>query len=103
MDKIRIVGGRPLTGEVTISGAKNSALPCICAALLSAQPIVLNNVPRRVRDVATVVQLLEHLGINSSWENNTLHLQANEIDQFEAPYDMVKTMRASVLVLGPLV
>jgi UDP-N-acetylglucosamine 1-carboxyvinyltransferase len=103
MDKIRIVGGRPLSGEVTISGAKNSALPCICASLLSANPVVLNNVPRRVRDVATVVQLLEHLGINSSWENNTLHLQANEIEQFEAPYDMVKTMRASVLVLGPLV
>lgn len=103
MDKIRIVGGRPLRGDVRISGAKNSALPCIAASLLTADRVCLRNVPHKVRDVVTIVQLLEHLGLNSSWESDALHLEAAEIDQFEAPYDMVKTMRASVLVLGPLV
>ncbi|PWT93931.1 MAG: UDP-N-acetylglucosamine 1-carboxyvinyltransferase [Acidobacteria bacterium] len=103
MDKIRIVGGTPLSGEVTISGAKNSALPCIAASLLTSEPVLLSNIPRRVRDVGTIVQLLEHLGMNASWDGNVLRLEANEIEKYEAPYDMVKTMRASVLVLGPLV
>jgi UDP-N-acetylglucosamine 1-carboxyvinyltransferase len=103
MDKIRIKGGRPLMGEVSISGAKNSALPCIAASLLTADTVWLQNTPSRVRDVKTIVLLLEHLGINAAWDGNLLRLQADHIDHFEAPYDMVKTMRASVLVLGPLV
>ena len=103
MDKIRIVGGKPLSGEVKISGAKNSALPCIAAALLSPGTVHLDNVPRLVRDVATMHLLLEHLGCDTMWEGNRLSIQARNVDLFEAPYDMVKTMRASVLVLGPLV
>jgi UDP-N-acetylglucosamine 1-carboxyvinyltransferase len=103
MDKIRIAGGRPLTGEVFISGAKNSALPCIAAALLTSEPVHLDNVPRLVKDVATMRLLLEHLGCDTMWEGNRLSIQARNVDLFEAPYDMVKTMRASVLVLGPLI
>ncbi len=103
MDKIRIVGGRPLDGEVRVSGAKNSTLPCIAASLLTADPVFLRNVPGKVRDISTMILLLEHLGMNASWEGSALRLQADAIDEFEAPYDMVKTMRASVLVLGPLV
>jgi UDP-N-acetylglucosamine 1-carboxyvinyltransferase len=103
MDKIRIAGGRPLHGEVTISGAKNSALPCIAAALLTAETVHLDNVPRLVRDVATIRLLLEHLGCDTTWDGNRLSIQARSIDLLEAPYDMVKTMRASVLVLGPLI
>ena len=103
MDKIRIKGGRPLVGDVCISGAKNSALPCIAASLLTADTLWLQNTPSRVRDVKTIVLLLEHLGINAAWDDDVLRLQADRIDRFEAPYDMVKTMRASVLVLGPLV
>jgi UDP-N-acetylglucosamine 1-carboxyvinyltransferase len=103
MDKIRIAGGRPLLGEVTISGAKNSALPCIAAALLTADVVRLENVPRLVKDVSTMRLLLEHLGCETQWEENSLSIRAAGIDLFEAPYDMVKTMRASVLVLGPLI
>jgi UDP-N-acetylglucosamine 1-carboxyvinyltransferase len=103
MDKIQIVGGRPLNGEVRISGAKNSALPCIAASLLTSDTVHLDNVPRLVRDVATMRLLLEHLGCDTMWEDNRLSVQARNVDLFEAPYDMVKTMRASVLVLGPLV
>ena len=103
MDKIRIAGGRPLSGEVVISGAKNSALPCIAAALLTPETVRLDNVPRLVRDVSTMRLLLEHLGCATVWEGNSLTIQARNVDLYEAPYDMVKTMRASVLVLGPLV
>ncbi len=103
MDKIRISGGRPLAGEVVISGAKNSALPCITAGLLTSDLLCLENVPRLVKDVATIRLLLEHLGCETSWEENGVRIRANHVDVFEAPYDMVKTMRASVLVLGPLV
>src|SRR5688500_13909156 len=103
MDKIRIAGGRPLSGDVYISGAKNSALPCIASALLTPQTVRLHNVPRLVRDVATMRLLLEHLGCDTMWEENSLSIRAQNVDLFEAPYDMVKTMRASVLVLGPLV
>ncbi len=103
MDKIRIAGGRPLSGEVIISGAKNSALPCIAAALLTSDTVHLDNVPRLVKDVATMRLLLEHLGCDTMWDGNRLSIQARNVDLNEAPYDMVKTMRASVLVLGPLV
>ena len=103
MDKIRIKGGTPLRGDIITSGAKNSALPCIAASLLSSETLELSNVPRMVRDVSTITTLLEHLGSQISWQGDVFHLQADGIDSYEAPYDMVKTMRASVLVLGPLV
>jgi UDP-N-acetylglucosamine 1-carboxyvinyltransferase len=103
MDKIRIQGGKPLHGEVRISGAKNSALPCIAASLLTGDTVLLNNVPRCVRDVNSIIQMLEHLGLESAWIGNGLSLRASNIESHEAAYDVVKTMRASVLVLGPLV
>lgn len=103
MDKIRITGGVPLRGTVPISGAKNSSLPCIAASLLTADPVVLSNVPRRVRDVVTMIQMLQHLGVDADWHDDDLELRGGAVDHFDATYDIVKTMRASVLVLGPLV
>lgn len=103
MDKIHITGGSPLRGDVQISGAKNSALPCIAASLLSPEPVVLKNVPGSVRDVVTMIQMLQHLGVDSEWEGGDLVLRSRTVDQFDATYDIVKTMRASILVLGPLV
>ena len=103
MDKIHVTGGAPLHGTVQISGAKNSALPCIAASLLTSDPVVLKNIPRRVRDVLTMIQMLQHLGVESAWDGEDLVLQGRRVDQFDATYDIVKTMRASVLVLGPLV
>ena len=103
MDRIRVVGGRPLEGTVRISGAKNASLPAMCAALLTEEPIVLQNVPP-VRDVSTLSRLLSTLGVEASVEiGGVARLRARKITSTEAPYDMVKTMRASVLVLGPLV
>lgn len=103
MDKLRITGGRPLNGEVIISGAKNAALPELCAALLSAEPVTLTNVPR-LRDVATMRHLLDSMGVQSQThgERGGITLQAGDDIRPEAPYELVKTMRASVLVLGPL-
>ncbi|MGH9943682.1 MAG: UDP-N-acetylglucosamine 1-carboxyvinyltransferase, partial [Pyrinomonadaceae bacterium] len=102
MDKFRINGGRPLRGRVSISGAKNSALPCMAAALLTAEPVTLHNVPY-VRDIITQRRLLEDLGATVlTPELRTHKITAAHIEVFEAPYDLVKTMRASVLVLGPL-
>ncbi|MGE0347676.1 UDP-N-acetylglucosamine 1-carboxyvinyltransferase [Hydrogenophaga sp.] len=103
MDKLRIHGGRTLRGEVTISGAKNAALPELCAALLTAEAVTLNNVPR-LRDVATMRQLLDNMGVQTQThgERGGITLQAGGPIQAEAPYELVKTMRASVLVLGPL-
>ena len=103
MDKLRITGGRTLQGEVTISGAKNAALPELCAALLTAEPVTLINVPR-LRDVATMRQLLDNMGVQTQThgERGGITLQAADPIQAEAPYELVKTMRASVLVLGPL-
>lgn len=103
MDKIRIVGKRRLSGEVAISGAKNSALPCIAASLLTSGEIMLSNVPKTVRDVPTMLHLLEHLGGTHQWSDDQLLIDCSAVDLFDAPYDLVKTMRASVLVLGPLV
>ena len=77
MDKIRVRGGRPLFGEATISGAKNSTLPCMAASLMTPEPVLLHNAPRQVRDVATMKLLLEHLGTAASWEENSLRLQAD--------------------------
>ena len=102
MDKFRISGGRPLSGRVTISGAKNSALPCIAAAILTGETVTLHNVPY-VRDCLTQRRLLEDLGATVLVPDLRTHkITASKIELFEAPYDLVKTMRASVLALGPL-
>ncbi|WP_137892567.1 UDP-N-acetylglucosamine 1-carboxyvinyltransferase [Ramlibacter sp. 2FC] len=102
MDKLIIRGGRPLHGEVLISGAKNAALPELCAALLTDQPVTLVNVPR-LQDVATMLKLLRHMGVRAEHgADGTVQLDAGALDQPEAPYELVKTMRASVLALGPL-
>jgi UDP-N-acetylglucosamine 1-carboxyvinyltransferase len=103
MDKFRITGGRPLSGRVTVSGAKNSALPCLAAAILTPETVTLHNVPY-VRDCMTQRRLLEDLGATVLVPDLRTHkITAANIDLFEAPYDLVKTMRASVLALGPLV
>jgi UDP-N-acetylglucosamine 1-carboxyvinyltransferase len=104
MDKLLIRGGRRLAGELTISGAKNAALPELCAALLTAEPVTLHNVPR-LQDVATMLKLLRHLGAQverSEAEPGAVALDAGHITSTKAPYELVKTMRASILVLGPL-
>ncbi|MBX3289201.1 MAG: UDP-N-acetylglucosamine 1-carboxyvinyltransferase [Acidobacteria bacterium] len=102
MDKFLIRGGRPLTGSVRISGAKNSALPCLAAALLSSETVTLHNVPY-VKDLITQRRLLEDLGATVlTPEIGTNIISAGNVDTFEAPYELVRTMRASVLALGPL-
>src|SRR5215210_6769317 len=102
MDKLRIIGGRPLEGRIQISGAKNSALPCMAATLLTPEKVTLHNLPY-VRDIITMRRLLEDLGAHVLMpELRTLKVSANKIEIYEAPYDLVKTMRASVLALGPL-
>jgi len=102
MDKFRIEGGRALRGRINVSGAKNSALPCMAAALLTGESVTLHNVPY-VRDIITQRRLLEDLGAHVlTPELRTHKITAAHIELFEAPYDLVKTMRASVLVLGPL-
>lgn len=106
MDKFLIVGGYPLEGQVTISGAKNAVLPAMAAALLTDQRVILRNVPR-VRDVTTLRSLLEDLGVDSSVTHeehgNRVEIEACRLINPVAPYDFVKQMRASILVLGPLV
>ena len=102
MDKLLIEGGVPLAGEVSISGAKNAALPLLCAALLTDQPLYLSNVPH-LNDVSTMLRLLVQMGVDVTLdEKNSLVLDAGGLDKPEAPYDMVKTMRAAILTLGPL-
>lgn len=101
-EQLIIRGGQPLHGEVTISGAKNAALPLLCAALLTDQPITLRNVPR-LQDVRTMLQLLSHMGVQTRHDaDGTVHLHAQSLGQPEAPYDLVRSMRASILALGPL-
>ena len=102
MDKFRIQGGVPLAGEIAISGAKNSALPALAACLLTAEPVVLNRIPP-VRDIHTMEKLLEHAGARVTVNGERVTVEAGAIENAEAPYDLVKTMRASSLVLGPLV
>lgn len=104
MDAIRIHGGIPLNGEIAISGAKNAALPLMAACLLSDEPLVLSNVPA-LADIQTMTRLLEQHGasIEPSDGGHTLTMHAKSITSTEAPYDLVRKMRASVLVLGPLV
>ncbi len=105
MDKLLIRGGRRLQGEVVISGAKNAALPELCAALLTAEPVTLENVPR-LQDVATMQQLLRHMGVEVraglGADAQSVRIDASSVQAPEAPYELVKTMRASVLALGPL-
>jgi UDP-N-acetylglucosamine 1-carboxyvinyltransferase len=101
MDKLLIRGGRQLQGEVRISGAKNAALPELCAALLTDQPVTLENVPR-LQDVATMIKLVQSMGVRVDREGDRVTLNAATLDQPHAPYELVKTMRASVLALGPL-
>lgn len=100
MDKIVIEGGARLSGEVKISGAKNAALPLMTAAILGSDALVLENAPR-LQDVATLIRLLEHLGCDID-VGDRLTIQPPKGNELEAPYDLVRTMRASVLVLGPL-
>ena len=103
MDKLLIRGGRALQGTVQISGAKNAALPEMCAALLTAEPVTLTNVPA-LHDVATMQKLLLNMGVTVERPDTaTLHINASTLSSPEAPYELVKTMRASVLALGPLV
>ena len=102
MDKFVIQGGVPLLGEIAVSGAKNSALPALAACLLTAEPVVLDRIPP-VRDIRTMEQLLEHAGARVTVEGERVTVEAGRIERAEAPYDLVKTMRASSLVLGPLV
>jgi len=101
MDKFLIEGGVPLEGEIEVSGAKNSALPALAACLLTEEPVTLRRIPL-VRDVQTMLQLLERCGASVHSEDGVLRVQAAEIVHPEAPYELVKTMRASSLVLGPL-
>ena len=101
MDKLRITGGRALEGTITVSGAKNAALPILCAALLSDRPLRVSNVPT-LTDIATMAKLLGRMGVQVERRAGEMTLDSRSITDPTAPYDLVKTMRASVLVLGPL-
>lgn len=101
MEKFRVQGPTRLSGEVTISGAKNAALPILFAALLAEEPVEIQNVPK-LRDIDTTMKLLTQLGAKVE-RNGSVHVDASAVDVFCAPYDLVKTMRASIWALGPLV
>jgi UDP-N-acetylglucosamine 1-carboxyvinyltransferase len=101
MQKLIIQGGVPLHGEISISGAKNAALPLLCAALLTGESLKINNVPA-LHDITTMLSLLKQMGTDISGSNNEVVLSAATLSQLIAPYEMVKTMRAAILVLGPL-
>lgn len=102
MDRLIIKGCTPLNGDVFISGAKNAALPIIAATLLATDNVTLNNVPN-LKDVTTMMELLRQLGAKVvAHDNNSIQIESSHIDKFVAPYELVKTMRASILVLGPL-
>jgi UDP-N-acetylglucosamine 1-carboxyvinyltransferase len=102
VDKLLIQGGTPLSGEVAISGAKNAALPILCASLLSAEPLHLTNVPH-LNDISTMLRLIAQMGVEVTMDGTDgLVLDSRGLNNPLAPYDMVKTMRASILVLGPL-
>ena len=102
MQKLAIVGGAPLRGDVRISGAKNAALPIMCASLLTAESLRLTNVPD-LHDVATMRKLLQQMGMAAEVAAEEIVFTGDSVTTLEAPYDMVKTMRAAILVLGPLV
>lgn len=102
MDKLVITGGQPLDGEIRISGAKNSALPILAATLLADKPVSVGNLPH-LQDITTMIALLGRMGVELLIdEKMSIEVQANSIKQYTAPYELVKTMRASILVLGPL-
>jgi UDP-N-acetylglucosamine 1-carboxyvinyltransferase len=101
MDRFQVEGPARLAGEVVTAGAKNAALPCLAAALLTREPVRLTNLPD-VRDIRTMQRLLQHIGVFLAAEPGAATIEAREIGSADAPYDLVKTMRASVLVLGPL-
>ncbi|ALU91178.1 UDP-N-acetylglucosamine 1-carboxyvinyltransferase protein [Herbaspirillum rubrisubalbicans M1] len=101
MDKLLIRGGQRLSGDLTISGAKNAALPILCAGLLTDGDLVLSNVPH-LQDVITITRLMKQMGLRVRENGEHLVLNGNDITRPEAPYELVKTMRASILVLGPL-
>jgi UDP-N-acetylglucosamine 1-carboxyvinyltransferase len=101
LDKLIIEGGVPLNGEVTISGAKNAALPILCASLLAVTPLHLSSIAA-LKDIDTTIKLLEMMGVKVSRDTSKVSLDASDVTSFEATYEMVKTMRASILVLGPL-
>ncbi|MCK5925088.1 MAG: UDP-N-acetylglucosamine 1-carboxyvinyltransferase, partial [Methylococcales bacterium] len=102
MDKLKITGGTTLSGEIKISGAKNAALPILAATILADTPVSLGNVPH-LRDITTTMELLGQMGVNLTIDEKVnVEVDASALNHFEAPYDLVKTMRASVLVLGPL-
>jgi UDP-N-acetylglucosamine 1-carboxyvinyltransferase len=101
MDQLKIIGGNRLDGDIVISGAKNAALPILCAGLLTAGDLELSNVPR-LHDVKTMLKLLAKTGLKVEQDDERVTLNGSAIDTLEAPYELVKTMRASILVLGPL-
>src|SRR5579875_4098897 len=98
MDKFRITGGTPLHGELPVSGSKNSALPALAACLLTDEPVTLRRIPQ-VRDIATMEQLVQYTGAQLEDSDGTVRIHARDLERPEAPYDVVKTMRASSLVL----
>src|SRR5476651_1188019 len=103
MGKLIITGGEPLKGEVRISGAKNSVLPILAASLLASEPVIIGNVPH-LNDVTTMMELLGQFGAKITIDERVnIEIDARPVNSFHAPYDLVKTMRASILVLGPLV
>jgi UDP-N-acetylglucosamine 1-carboxyvinyltransferase len=102
MDKLLISGGPPLAGEVRIAGAKNAALPILAATLLSEEPVVVSNVPH-LQDITTTMELLGRMGADITIDERLcVEVDTGKLDHLEAPYELVKTMRASILVLGPL-
>jgi len=102
MDKLQIQGGTPLDGQIRVSGAKNAALPIFAGSLLTAEPVTISNSPH-LHDVTTMIELLACLGVGVSLdENMQVEITAENVSSFCAPYELVKTMRASFLVLGPL-
>jgi len=102
VDKLLIAGGQRLSGSVTISGAKNSALPILAGTLLASEPVIVSNVPQ-LRDVSTMLHLLQSMGCRATIDDKLkVEIDARQLDDHRAPYDLVKTMRASILVLGPL-
>ena len=103
MDKLIITGGEQLNGEVRISGAKNSALPILAATLLASEPVTVCNLPH-LHDITTMLELLRRMGVDLVIDEKlNVEIDASTIDKLVAPYELVKTMRASILVLGPMV
>lgn len=102
MDKIVITGGHTLDGRISISGAKNAALPLMCAAILTEEDVVFENSPNTLADMVSLKQLLEHLGCDVEFNGSRARINARGIHHYNAPYDIVRKMRASILVLGPL-